>query len=852
MSRSRRFFEQHDARSQHGPSDEMLAVDAATEIRSLTLLYERFADRLFRYFLLCTADPATAERMVRDLLSRLPGELNKFAGQDRSFGGWLFARASDVFWREFSVPSRMYRRVSRFIPQRSGAESSGSDQSAATNQLLSEFDEIAPALRALPPDQREVLGIHFGASLRTAAAAEALRLPASLISSHVQWSLQSLAEHLDVSSTNRLSEDLTDLVRRQSLTGQQRQSHFGLIHGMFFGEVELESDEKERTPIFEIGALVGVVILGLVGIWIWGLITEGDTRQHEVASSPPEETASDFDPVSTVTPEPDPEPTPQPSPETATEDDTAAGAGDVPGTCGPEEGRGHFDRFISYFNDLNLDALHDSFPADGANGSSPDSRQSGYLLFVHGDVMLEDRYEIMLFLRERYDVGERWEVLDAVSAEHDRITQSSVALEMYQDWKRENPGQSMIIVRGLDRSGDGAQPEILQGRVIVDCESGQIISWELRDVQGSGSQSVNAGDFVGMMGDLGPGESRTVSARVVAISRVDGGALNAWELTWAESGLEGGATAERVDVTALDGTPIIGYVNDGDRWRIDQRGWIIHGSAENEPPFPDEVGLVLPWIREAARVLQEFDGDLSSASSITINEDFSDETVGGTERRLELSINSGDLSAIRVLESTPNGERARPEIYLISAPGITDQGDPGRFSIESDPQFPELDTVAPRFEVPESESDQLDLVSMTIDNDQTSEQYLIRWNQIEMDLIVEPSRGGVNPESVPESIDESWTTAVTSYRWGQLIWAHRQFSGYPTDALWDDGRYRFVLSVDREAIDSDHEWDLQELVALANVLSLDPDDPDDEQVNPSPIGGSGLSRGSTLTTGWLH
>src|SRR5690625_1078419 len=99
MSRLRRFFDPVDARSYRGPSDEMLAVDAASELRSLTLLYERYADRLFRYFLLCTGDPGSADRLMRDLIYRLPGELQRFGGQDQSFAGWLFARASEVFWR---------------------------------------------------------------------------------------------------------------------------------------------------------------------------------------------------------------------------------------------------------------------------------------------------------------------------------------------------------------------------------------------------------------------------------------------------------------------------------------------------------------------------------------------------------------------------------------------------------------------------------------------------------------------------------------------------------------------------------------------------------------------------------
>jgi DNA-directed RNA polymerase specialized sigma24 family protein len=814
MSRSRRFFEPNDDRSSRGPSDEMLAVDAASELRSMALLYERWADRLYRYFLLSTADPSTADRMMRDLIARLPEELQRFAAQDRSFAGWLFSRASEVFWREYSVPSRMYRRVYRYLPSRSKQGAVDGDASGQQGtSVFSGFEEISDALKAMPPDRREVLGIQFGAGLRTAPAAEALRLPASLMSSHVQWAMESLAEQLEVANTRRLTEDVSEIINRQTLTSQQRQRHFALLNGVFLGEIEVESDDQERAPIFEISALVGVVVLGLIGIWIWGLITEGDTREHEAASSPVEIVAEDDDDDGEMEPTPTVEPEPTPEPE---ETDAIA---EGPSTCTPNEGMTRFDQFVENFNNGDFAALHQMLPLDYLQSEEEESGiDTPY--FLHGGTSLDNRFEVSSFLRERYNEGERWDVLEAYPAEHYRNWQGSMPLEMYQDWKRENPEQAMIVVTGLDWSGSAQDQEIALGRVIIDCSTHMVTSWELQAQGDQAAEPVSVNGFLAVMEPLQAGEIRSLISRVRVDSRDDGGLLQNWMIIWSEATLSDGTESERIQIHALDGTHLISYVNDGNRWSLNQRGWQMAG--REDVPLPDEITVPMEWLPRLPELLANLDVSVDSTGDERqqFSTDVSPEGPSGIERELTLEIQDGAIGPLVVHESSPTDDRIRPEIRLLSIDRQQDF-DEQYFRVEDLPGFPETDVTLPRYTVPDDEFSQLDLVAVIVDDDQTRELYRIRWNEIEMDLTVRPSRGGLDIYSVPPSLDESWSILPASYRWGTFVWAYRQFAGYPTDALWDDGRHLFDLSVDRQSVSPEHNWNLPELITLVDLLSVD-------------------------------
>jgi DNA-directed RNA polymerase specialized sigma24 family protein len=844
MSRPRRFFEPADHHSQRGPSDEMLAVDAATELRSLTLLYERWADRIYRYFLLSTGDVAVANRMMRDLIARLPEELQRFAGQERSFAGWLFGRASEVFWREYALPNRVYRRVVRYLPKRLGGEdiTQADLPSYEPAPQLSGFDEIAGALRTMSPDRREVLGIHFGAGLGTAQTAEALKLPASLVSSHVQWALQDLTGQLGTANNRRFSEELADLVNRESVSGQDRQRHFSLMHGVVLGEVALESDESERAPIFEIAALVGVVLIGLLGIWVWGLVTSGDPQEPELASPAVEISVDD-----------DPDPTPTVEPEPTEEAEAASSltteAGNR-GTCLPADGKARFDQFTNAYNAGDFEQLQEMLPGDDYENPLFTDEASDDVgpRFLHHDIESADRGEILSYLEERYDLGERWQVLDAYPAEHYRNWYGAAPLEMYQDWKRQYPGFSMILVGGMDWSGASVEEDLATGRVVIDCDTGYVASWDLQPLGEGPRGSVSVNEFLEVMEPLQPGEGREIQALVWAENRADGGLLRSWQVLWSEAAIDESTIVERIDIFTLDEVPLISYISEGDLWTLDRRGWVM-SESNSDPPLPDEITLATDWLPRFPDQIRAFDipDDALDSDSFELNADVGEDEIGAVTRDLTIEIESGSLHRFWIEESTPTDTRIRPEIRIQSVErGETVDVD--RFQAQTE-GAPGSDIRVPRYRVPDDDFSQLELVEVIDTGEQDVERYRITWNEVMFDLAVRPSRGGLDVERVPGSFDESWTMATADYRWGKLVWAYRHFAGYPTEALWDDGRFRFELSVDRESIDPENGWSLQELITLADVLSIDlAEQFEIESPSSSGGGGSGYARSAVLST----
>jgi hypothetical protein len=226
----------------------------------------------------------------------------------------------------------------------------------------------------------------------------------------------------------------------------------------------------------------------------------------------------------------------------------------------------------------------------------------------------------------------------------------------------------------------------------------------------------------------------------------------------------------------------------------------------------------LPWIQAIPEFIRAHREEISPGESVTLSRDLSGSGTGATERWFEVDLEDGRIVASRLREATHNGVSLRPEIQFLRV-ARSERFDPNDFNVPFEPRFPELEVDAPRFRVPDDQWEQLEVIEMVVGREQAREQYRLKWNEVEFDLIVTPSRGGLDPNSIPDGVDASWVTSIAYYEFGQLVWAHRHFAGYPTDAIWDDGRFRFELAVDRDAISTEHEWNLGRLIDLANALS---------------------------------
>ena len=85
-----------DAGARHGAAgdDAALVVAAQRDRQEFASIYERYADRLFRYALARTGSPAIADDVVSDtMLAALEG-ISDFDPGQGSLAGWLFAIAT--------------------------------------------------------------------------------------------------------------------------------------------------------------------------------------------------------------------------------------------------------------------------------------------------------------------------------------------------------------------------------------------------------------------------------------------------------------------------------------------------------------------------------------------------------------------------------------------------------------------------------------------------------------------------------------------------------------------------------------------------------------------------------------
>ncbi|HVX29681.1 MAG TPA: sigma-70 family RNA polymerase sigma factor, partial [Nitrolancea sp.] len=110
------------ANSPAGPSDAELALAARSTPRAFVQLYQRYADRLYRYAAGLTGSTSQADDIVSDTMIAAFEQLHRFDPTRGSFAGWLFTIAR----RRMVDDQRRLSRLRRAF-QRHGPESSVAD-----------------------------------------------------------------------------------------------------------------------------------------------------------------------------------------------------------------------------------------------------------------------------------------------------------------------------------------------------------------------------------------------------------------------------------------------------------------------------------------------------------------------------------------------------------------------------------------------------------------------------------------------------------------------------------------------------------------------------------------------------
>lgn len=151
-----------------GKSDEelMLAYGAG-DPAAFTELFERYRDRIYRYFLRHQSDWTVAEDLFQRTFLKLHDARHRYRPTS-SFASWIYTIATNLLRDE--ARSRGVRTIEtagdRPLPER--ADETSPEGMTLGRELA---ERIAAAVRELPPDQREafILGKYEGLAYREVA-----------------------------------------------------------------------------------------------------------------------------------------------------------------------------------------------------------------------------------------------------------------------------------------------------------------------------------------------------------------------------------------------------------------------------------------------------------------------------------------------------------------------------------------------------------------------------------------------------------------------------------------------------------------------------------------------------------
>jgi RNA polymerase sigma-70 factor, ECF subfamily len=167
-----------------GGEGELLADAANGDERAASVLYDLYADALYRYGLQRLHDEELAEELVQRVVEKAWRRAATYDPARGPVGAFLFAIAT-------STANDLRRRRAR-TPQPVG------ELDAVPTRVDDEAEQVLlaatvqAALDRLTPEHRRVLQLAYGRSLSQREIAEFLRLPLGTVKSRTYYALRSL------------------------------------------------------------------------------------------------------------------------------------------------------------------------------------------------------------------------------------------------------------------------------------------------------------------------------------------------------------------------------------------------------------------------------------------------------------------------------------------------------------------------------------------------------------------------------------------------------------------------------------------------------------------------------------
>jgi len=162
---------------------ELLAKVADGDESAFERLYDRFADRVYRYAFTILRDRHLAQEVAQETMTAIWKGATRFAGRSKA-STWIFGIARN---QAFSLRRKEAR--SETLPEATGIE-----PDPASGILRQEL--VLEAMKRLPEDQREVVFLTFYEGLPYKQIAQMLEIPEGTVKSRMFHAKRKLAEVL--------------------------------------------------------------------------------------------------------------------------------------------------------------------------------------------------------------------------------------------------------------------------------------------------------------------------------------------------------------------------------------------------------------------------------------------------------------------------------------------------------------------------------------------------------------------------------------------------------------------------------------------------------------------------------
>lgn len=157
--------------------DEALLARAKADARGVVEVYDRYADRVYRYFLRRCGHRELAEDLTSQLFVRLIKSLPTLEWRGLPLEAWLFRTASNLLIDHWRKQGRVFETHPESDDETGSWEPLAHDPSPAeTAELVMESEKLREVLARLSPRDQEVLDLRFFAGLEPMEMAEMLHI----------------------------------------------------------------------------------------------------------------------------------------------------------------------------------------------------------------------------------------------------------------------------------------------------------------------------------------------------------------------------------------------------------------------------------------------------------------------------------------------------------------------------------------------------------------------------------------------------------------------------------------------------------------------------------------------------